>query len=64
MKRVICLIAIALLALFSIACAGNADNATSAPQETTNSSPLAGKKYSLLIFRQQIIPKPLLKSLP
>ena len=50
MKRVICLIAIALLALFSIACAGNADNATSAPQETTNSSPLAGKKILIAYF--------------
>ena len=50
MKRVICLIAIALLALFSIACAGNTDNATSALQETTNSSPLAGKKILIAYF--------------
>lgn len=50
MKRVICLIAITMLALFSVACAGNTDNANSAPQETINTSSLAGKKILIAYF--------------
>ena len=50
MKRLICLIAITMLALFSVACAGNTDNANSAPLETISSSPLAGKKILIAYF--------------